>query len=344
MKIIYGVDGQGFGHCMRSRVVIKHLVDQGHEVKVLAYGQALPVLSPDFDTTEIYGLHLVYKHNRICYFPTIWINLKRIKQAWASWKLVKKIFTEFQPQIVFSDYEPLSSIYGHKFKVPVISLGNHYFITRTEIKYENKMSLDYLAVKFVNKLMTPYVDKYLVLTIADEKVIAPNTELFPPIVDPSILSLTSQVGDYVLVYLTSAVTEMLEVFKKFPDQKFYIYGFNRDEVIGNITLKSFSRQGFLNDMAGARAMIANAGFSAISEALYLCKPYLALPVAGQFEQILNAIYIEHLGVGKNVAKLDESALKDFLNNIDKYQQTLNARPVENNDRVLKRVDEIVSDE
>ena len=33
MKILYGVVGEGMGHAMRSRVVLEHLVGQGHEMR-----------------------------------------------------------------------------------------------------------------------------------------------------------------------------------------------------------------------------------------------------------------------------------------------------------------------
>jgi uncharacterized protein (TIGR00661 family) len=338
-KILYGVSGQGFGHCMRSRVVMRHLVEQGHEVKVLTYGQAVDVLRADFDVVEIFGLRLAYHDNRVQYWPTILLNLTKIKDAWHSWRLVKKVITEFQPQMILTDYEPWSSLMGYFNHIPVLSVGNHHFITRTDSHDDNKKERDYLAVKFVNRLMTPYADDYFVLAITEEKIIAPNTKLLPPIVDPLVLKLTPVIGDYLLVYLTSAVPAIIEVLRSLSEQKFVVYGFNRDEVIDNVTLKNFSREGFLEDMAGCRALIANAGFSAISEALYLRKPYLAVPVAGQYEQTINAVYLEKLGLGKNASVLDETVVKEFVVKLGEYQQTLDKRLVENNDRLLKLVDE-----
>jgi uncharacterized protein (TIGR00661 family) len=44
-------------------------------------------------------------------------------------------------------------------------------------------------------------------------------------------------------------------------------------------------------------VIANSGFSLICEALYLGKPYLAIPVRHQFEQVLNAYYVDKMGYG-----------------------------------------------
>ena len=49
--------------------------------------------------------------------------------------------------------------------------------------------------------------------------------------------------------------------------------------------------------APAGAWSASAGYSLMSEAVYLRKPMLALPLAGQFEQEMNARYLERLGFG-----------------------------------------------
>jgi uncharacterized protein (TIGR00661 family) len=54
---------------------------------------------------------------------------------------------------------------------------------------------------------------------------------------------------------------------------------------------------FLEDLAGCRAVIANSGFSLISESPYLGKPYLAIPVRHQCEQVLNAYYVDKMGCG-----------------------------------------------
>ena len=45
MKILYGVVGEGMGHAMRSRVVLEHLVAQGHELEIMASGRAADFLA-----------------------------------------------------------------------------------------------------------------------------------------------------------------------------------------------------------------------------------------------------------------------------------------------------------
>lgn len=64
-------------------------------------------------------------------------------------------------------------------------------------------------------------------------------------------------------------------------------------------------------------MIASAGFSLISECMYLKKKMLLLPLAGQYEQIINAHYIQKLGLGISSDRLDEVVVARFLEELDK---------------------------
>jgi uncharacterized protein (TIGR00661 family) len=47
----------------------------------------------------------------------------------------------------------------------------------------------------------------------------------------------------------------------------------------------------------ANAIVANSGFSLVTEALQLVKPDLAVPVKHQFEQIFNAYWLQKTGYG-----------------------------------------------
>jgi uncharacterized protein (TIGR00661 family) len=64
-------------------------------------------------------------------------------------------------------------------------------------------------------------------------------------------------------------------------------------------------------LSTAKAVIATAGFTLMSEALYLGKPYLAFPMQGQFEQHLNAHMLDLLGYGAQGHTADENTLASF---------------------------------
>ena len=93
------------------------------------------------------------------------------------------------------------------------------------------------------------------------------------------------------------------------------YGFGRGGREGNITFKKPSLDGFLQDLVNCKAIIANAGFSLVTEALHLGKPYLAIPVNHQFEQIFNAYWLDKMGYGAYWEDLNKERVESFLYNV-----------------------------
>ena len=76
----------------------------------------------------------------------------------------------------------------------------------------------------------------------------------------------------------------------------------------------------------AQAIIANAGFSLVTEALHLGKPYLAVPVRNQFEQIFNAFWLGRTGYGAFWEELTKERVESFLFNIPQFREKLAEYP------------------
>lgn len=340
-RIIYGVSGQGFGHAMRSKVVLDYLIKQGHQVEVLAYGQSYDFLKDFFTCHSIFGLRLVYKENKVDYWATMLHDTKRFPDAVRSFNAVRDLYKTFDPELVISDYEPMSVVVARLKKLPVISIGNHHFITNTEIEYPKKYRKDYLAVKVVNDAMTPFADAYLVTTIAEEKIKDDKTFLFPPLLPRQVHEQKVTTGRNVLVYVTSKFEGLLDALAAVPNQKFVVYGFDRDAVEGNLIFKTFSREGFLADLAASRAVIANAGFTVISESLHFAKPYFAIPVHKQFEQIINAIYVKKMGYGDFAMVLTAQNVKEFLGQLRSYRDALKSYERSDNQALFTKLDSLI---
>jgi UDP:flavonoid glycosyltransferase YjiC (YdhE family) len=71
-------------------------------------------------------------------------------------------------------------------------------------------------------------------------------------------------------------------------------------------------------------VICTAGFTLISEALYLGKPLLVVPNQGIFEQTLNALFLQRQGLGQAVLDRPLAAddVKDFLKARNTYCELL----------------------
>ena len=87
---------------------------------------------------------------------------------------------------------------------------------------------------------------------------------------------------------------------------------------------------------------ANAGFSLISEALYLEKPYLAWPVKRQFEQIFNAYYIGKTGYGAYWDDLNKERVESFLYNLDVYRANLATYQRQDNSALFAKLETLIA--
>ena len=142
--------------------------------------------------------------------------------------------------------------------------------------------------------------------------------------------------------LASNASAALNLLSKFPRERFIVYGHDKAEEAGNVSYRKFSTDGFIDDVASAKAIIATAGFTLISEALYLGKPYLAMPMRGQFEQELNALMIDQLGYGKRVTRPRSASIAEFLYRLPEYRERLNDYPRQGNGAIMAKLDELLA--
>jgi uncharacterized protein (TIGR00661 family) len=342
-NILYGVNGEGAGHSTRSREVVRHLLNRGHRVRVASFDRGLKNLQGDFEVVEIDGLRLAYVHNRVRYGRTILRNLRDLPQATRSIRKLERHARNWNLDLVITDFEPVTCHLGHKLGVPVIAIDNQHVLTDTDISYPREFRREAAAAKLVTRLMTPRAEAYLVISFFTPEVKrrkGDRTFLFPPILREEVLRTTPTVGDYVLVYVTSATPELAELLKSVR-QKFVCYGFGREGRDANLEFRKPGLDTFLSDLANCRAVIANAGFSLISEALYLRKPYLAWPVKRQFEQVFNAYYVAKMDYGAYWDELNKERVESFLFNVDLYRDKLGTYPRADNSARLAKLDELI---
>ena len=340
-NILYGVNGEGSGHSSRAREVITHLQSRGHRVQVASFDRGLRNLKDDFNVTEIDGLRLTYVENRVRYGKTVLRNLKNVPHATRSIRALEKQAADWNLDLVITDFEPVSCHVGHKLRLPIIAIDNQHLLTDTEITYPREYRKEAAAAKIVTRLMTPRADAYLVTTFFTPRVKKQRTFLFPPILRQAILRARPTENEHVIVYVTSPAQELADLLRTVR-QRFICYGFNRDGEDGNLTYRKPSLDRFFEDLCTCRAVIANAGFSLISEALHLGKPYLAWPVRRQFEQVFNAYYVNKMGYGAYWDDLNKERVDSFLFNLDHYRANLKAYPRAGNVALLSRLDTLIA--
>lgn len=342
MNILYGVNGEGSGHSTRSKEVIAHLLEKGHAVHVASFDRGLQNLSQDFEVTEIYGLRFAYVNNRVRYRRTVAKNLITAPQARRSASRLMKLAEEWQIDLVCTDFEPLSCYVGRRKRLPIISINNQHLLTNAEVEYPRQYRKEAAAAKLVTRCMTPGADAYIAISTFDAPVKHKRTFVFPPILRREILDVRPTMGEHVVVYVTSPSPELAKLLRNVR-ARFVCYGFGREGEDGNLVFKKPSMDGFLRDLVSANAVIANAGFSLVSEALHLGKPYLAIPVKRQFEQVLNAYYVDKMNYGAYWDDLNKERVESFLFNREAYRAALAGYPRPGNGALMSKLDGLIAE-
>jgi uncharacterized protein (TIGR00661 family) len=322
MRILYGVVGEGMGHATRSKVVCEELVRRGHEVKIVVSGRAHGYLAKSFaDVVEIRGFEIRYEDNGMALDATIAQNvLAAPEMLQANLLAYYDRVASFRPDVVITDFDSFAGYVARRQGVPLVSIDNQQIIARC--KHPKPITkgakFDFELTKSFVRAKLPSLD-YAFVTTFFEPPVKPKYEdatmLVPPILRDAILKAKAiaRAGDHVLVYQTSTSdTSLIPTLNGLKGERFYVYGLRRREVIGNCELFDFDEKTFIEHMATAKAVVANGGFTTLSEAVYLGKPIYSVPVRHQYEQEMNGRYLELLGYGAVHESVDAKSLKRFL--------------------------------
>ena len=328
MNILYGVPGEGLGHATRSKVVIAHLLAQGHEVRVVSSSRAFALLAAAFPgrVLEIRGFHLAYRGLAVSRLRTARLTLRTAPQDLIiNFRQYLSLLGGFTPDVVISDFESFSYLFAKIHGIPVLSIDNMQVINRArlDVAIPEGERENYGLAKNIVRFKLPRSRHYFVTTFFYPPVRKKNTTLVPPILRPEILAARPTPGNFVLVYQSAATQQNLVAqLQQLPEQLFRVYGFNKAESHGNVQLCAFSEAGFIADLAACRAVLTNGGFSLISEAVYLHKPVCAVPIPAQFEQWLNATEIARCGYGLHLEAITVDGVRDFLAALPTFEAAL----------------------
>jgi len=348
MKILYGVPGEGMGHSTRSKVIIAYLLEQGHDVQVVSSSRAYQFLAKSFPgrVQEIKGFHLAYKDAAVSLLRTASLTLRSAPgNLQANFHRYRALMEQFQPELVISDFESFTYLFAKYHRLPVISIDNMQVINRCSLDVAIPASerSNHLIAKNIVKGKLPHIDHYLIATFFDLPVQKERTTLVPPIIRKEILEAKTSLQNHILVYQTSTSQKnLITLLQQLPQENFVVYGFNREEQHGNVSLKAFSEAEFIHNLASAKAVLANGGFSLLSEAVYLHKPVCSVPLANQFEQFLNAAQVQKLGYGRHFPELSADKLKAFLYDLPGFQQNISKYRQEGNSILFKTLDKHLS--
>jgi uncharacterized protein (TIGR00661 family) len=333
MRILYGVTGCGLGHTMRARSLAQHLASRGHRVLLAASGRAVPVLRQHgLTVVAIDGMTMRFERGEMQRVRSLLELLRHAPAALAgNVQVALREVLAFGPQAVVTDFDSFAHAVSVALGVPIVSLDHQHVVDRFRHPREVRARVtSYGLARAVVAAKTPACDRYIVTSFFfPEGREGRATHLVGPVMRPEIEQATPARGDHVLVYQTaSGDPRLLPALEALPQQRFVVYGLGREEErgrAGNVRLRAFDERRFVQELSGARAVIANGGFTTLAEAVYLGKPVLSVPLRRQSEQELNAAYVERLGIGVRADRIDPSVVARFLDREDSFVKLTDPR-------------------
>jgi len=349
MRVLYGAVGEGLGHATRSLVVAQHLMAQGHSVKMAASGRALPYLRQHVaDVEEIWGLEFVLDQGQVRTLRTMGANVRgAVRGIPVNVRVGVQVARSYGADLVITDFDGFAYTFAKMERIPVISVDNIQMLDRCKHDREilHGIRKDYAAARAFVGSKLPRASHYVITTFFYPPARKRRTTLVPSILRPEIVAARPEQGDALLVYgrLGEAAVAALQDLGV-PCR---VYGarddLETDQEDGNLVFRPFSNEAFVEDLRTCRGVVASAGFSLMSEVVYLRKPMLAVPLAHQFEQEMNARYLARLGYGMRADKVDGPALERFLAGERDHAESLAGYEQEGNTEALEAVDRVIED-
>lgn len=316
MRLLYGVQATGNGHISRARALRHHLAAAGCQIDFLFSGRAADKF---FDMAEFgdyqlrKGLSFVSQAGKINLLQTA-------KQADIAtlWQDVGALNTR-RYDLVLTDYEPVTAWAARRQGTPVLALGHQYALQSPvplagfgwwyrRLLYNFAPARQSIGLHW-HHFNSAATDRHVVLPPV---VHLPGTQL--PINDSD---------PFVLVYLPfEAPADITNWLAPLTAWRFRVYGpaGAPATVPAHIRFMPASVAGFQQDLHQCQAVVSNAGFELISEALQLKKSVLVKPLQGQPEQQANALALEQLQLAASCQQLSSERLRNFLVHYQSKQQ------------------------
>jgi len=284
MKILYGIQGTGNGHLSRSSKVINKLKNIGCEVDIVVSGNFHQIDIPHEIKYNLKGFSFSYDKDG---------SINKLKT------FLNSDFLEFLRDIkiklnqydkVISDFEPITAWASKIQSVDSYGISNQYsFLSKKLPRPENKRYLD----EFIIKNFAP-CKKYFGLSYDTY-----DDFIYTPIIRDDVIKNTPTKKDHYVIYLPNKnVLSYLKILNHFSKIPFYVFTseVKTTHIYRNVRILPVDKNLFLTHFLDCQGVITNSGFQTTSEAIFLNKKLMTIPIHGQYEQELNSSLLKNFGV------------------------------------------------
>jgi uncharacterized protein (TIGR00661 family) len=327
MKFLFIVQGEGRGHMTQAISFASLLETQGHELVGVVVGKSPRRKIPEFFERMINApIHPVQSPNFECdgsdknilIGKTIWKNSLRLKPFWDSLKKINQLVDETQPDVILNFYDLLGGVYNFLFRPKALFwvIGHQYLIRHPEFPFVSNRPLDKLLFQLNTRITALGADEQLAMSFLPMEDSTACIRVVPPLLREEVRYLTPKNEDFYLAYMVNPgySDEIIHFAKENPQLRVKAYWDKKGAAeteypLPNLSLHQVNDKTFLQDMATCKGLVCTAGFESVCEAMYLGKPVMMIPVAGQYEQACNALDASRSGIGIASEKFDFAKLE-----------------------------------
>ncbi|MEQ3499655.1 glycosyltransferase family protein [Tenacibaculum sp. SSH1-16] len=302
MKILYAFQGTGNGHASRALEIIPHLQRRG-DVDILVSGSQYEIELPFNIKYKLHGLGFIFgKKGGIDLISSLKdLSLNKV------YKEVKTLPVK-EYDLVINDFEPISAWACLFRNVPIISLSNQNALLNEKNSAFKRFRLERLIIKYYAPAKNKFGFHFK----------THSSSTFLPIIRKEIRYRNITNKGHYTVYLPSYSDEkIIKVLSKIKDIKWQVFSKKTKEhqFFHNITILPINDDAFIRSMASAKGIICGAGFATPTEALYLRKKLLVIPMKNQYEQQCNAVTLKEMGVTvvKKLSKKQLPKIEKWIN-------------------------------
>ncbi|MAA75672.1 MAG: hypothetical protein CMN28_13305 [Salinisphaeraceae bacterium] len=326
MRIAYGVMGYGRGHAMRSSAVLPDLMKE-HEVRVFAGRDAYQAMHERFPCEELPVIGYQYDASGRLSTPlTLARNARLTADLLGRGAITRGVYDRidaFRPDIVISDSESWTHRYAQHRRLPRIGFDHVGIMAYCDCDFAPEDWLKGRRDAAGYRAFMGVPDRIIISSFYEARPRMPGVTLVGTILRDNVLAARPSNQDYLLAYFNKGghqFSTRLETVLRASGERIIVYGVNRRGISGNLTFKAPSNDGFVQDLAHCKGLIATSGNQLLSEALHLGKPVLTLP-EDVVEQRLNARAVTRMGVGLqgSLTRLDLSLLGEFAARLDEFR-------------------------
>jgi uncharacterized protein (TIGR00661 family) len=345
MKLLYGISGIGTGHSNRQMPIIEHFA-RDSEVAIFCYDESHRIYSKRFadqDNVTIIPIDIPFiagNLHGLDWEETARVNRGKDFNTINSQAMAKAQEVLGRPDLVVTDYEPLSAQYAYAHDAPLVTLDQQskYLLGHEFPEVEGQSFQDEIMRL---RMFFPTADARVACSFfqVDSTENRYGVTIFPPTLKDQIVNLDREEGNSVLMYVSSQkafVQSLDEVMEMCAAQDEHFDIFLRDipelDVPENVTVYQHGAPRFYDALRKCKGIVSTAGHTLFSEAMYLGIPVYAIPLP-VYEQHMNAHVMEKHGFGVSRPKLDRESLEDFLGRIPEFKAK-----IEQDDKVLLRRD------